>query len=223
MARERGQVVAVANTKGGVGKSTLAGNLAWVFATNEHLCRRVLLIDADSQASVTKWFDLANVVPFDRNQLTTARVLQHQIPRLRQQYELIFVDCPPMQGDVTAAAVAQADLALVPVQPSPLDVLAYGELVPLLRQAQGFNSALKLRFVVNQMTPRTVLAREVEESLVDADIPLMPTQIHDRQSYRRVVANGSSVVAENGLARDEMIALAKDILHVLEDADEKPQ
>jgi cellulose biosynthesis protein BcsQ len=64
-------------------------------------------------------------------------VLHQQLPRLRQQYELIVVDCPPMQSDVTAAAVTQADLGLVPVLPSPLDVLAYSELVPLLRQAQG--------------------------------------------------------------------------------------
>jgi chromosome partitioning protein len=140
----KGQIIATANTKGGVGKSTIAGNLAWAFATHEPMRRTVMLVDADPQSSVTKWFDLAEVVPFDRTQLTTARVLQHQLPRLRQQYELILVDCPPMQSDITAAAVAQADLALIPVQPSPLDVLAYSELVPLLRQAQGFNPSLKL-------------------------------------------------------------------------------
>ena len=58
-----------------------------------------------------------------------------------------------MQSDVTAAAVTQADLGLVPVLPSPLDVLAYSELVPLLRQAQGMNPSLALRFVINQLAP----------------------------------------------------------------------
>jgi chromosome partitioning protein len=127
MTNIRGQVITIANTKGGVGKSTLAGNLVWALATETG--RRVLLVDADPQASVTKWFDLASQdPPFDRTQLTTARVLHQQLPRLRQQYELIVVDCPPMQSDVTAAAVTQADLGLVPVLPSPLDVLAYSEL-----------------------------------------------------------------------------------------------
>jgi chromosome partitioning protein len=220
MAAKTGSVIAVANTKGGVGKSTLAGNLAWAFATQVDSPEMVLLIDADPQASITKWFDLAELVPFDRTQLTTARVLQQQLPRLRKQYSIIIVDCPPMQSDVTAAGVTQADLGLVPVQPSPLDMLAYSELVPLLRQAQGFNGKLKLRFVVNQLSPRTTLGKEVQESLADADIPLLSTMIHDRQVYRRVVAQGSSVVAESGPARDEILALAKDILYALNSREE---
>jgi chromosome partitioning protein len=214
MAQPRGQVIAIANTKGGVGKSTLAGNLTGALATQTG--RRVLLVDADPQASVTKWFDLATEdLPFDRTQLTTARVLHQQLPRLRQQYDLIIVDCPPMQSDVTAAAVTQADLGLVPVLPSPLDVLAYSELVPLLRQAQGVNTSLALRFVINQLAPRTMLAREVQETLADADIPVLPTYIHDRQVYRRVVAQGGTVLTESGPARDELLALMKDVLHAL--------
>jgi chromosome partitioning protein len=163
MAQTRGQVIAIASTKGGIRKSTLAGNLTWALARETG--RRVLLVDADPQASVTKGFDLGSQdLPFDRTQLTAARVLHQQLPRLRQQYELIVVDCRPMESDVAAAAVTQADLGLVPALPSPLDVLAYSELVPLLRQAQGVNPALILHFVINQLAPRTALAREVHET-----------------------------------------------------------
>ena len=80
----------------------------------------------------------------------------------------------------------------MPVLPSPLDVLAYSELVPLLRQAQGVNATLALRSVINQLAPRTALAREVRQTLADADIPVLPTYVHDRQLYRRVVAQGGS-------------------------------
>ena len=147
-----------------------------------------------------------------------ARVLPQQLPRLRQAYDLIIVDCPPMQSDVTAAAVMQADLGVVPVLPSPLDVLAYSELVPLLRQAQGMNARLTLRFVINQLAPRTALAREVRETLADADVPVLPTYIHDRQVYRRVVAQGATVLSESGPARDECLALMKDVLDALDTA-----
>jgi chromosome partitioning protein len=217
MAQTRGRVIAIANTKGGVGKSTLAGNLTWALAMRTD--RRVLLVDADPQASVTKWFDLATAdLPFDRTQLTTARVLHQQLPRLCQAYDLIVVDCPPMQSDVTAATITQADLGLVPVLPSPLDVLAYSELVPLLRQAQGMNPGLALRFVINQLAPRTALAREVRETLTDADIPLLPTYIHDRQMYRRIVAQGATVLGEPSPAGGEIPALMKDVLDALNTA-----
>lgn len=210
-------VVSLANTKGGVGKSTLAGNLAGALSCSE-ISRSVLLIDTDTQASVTKWFDLGEETRFDRAQLTTARVLQQQVPRLRKRYDVIIIDCPPMQSDVTAASLICSDLGLVPVQPSPLDVLAYSELVPLLRQAQALNQSLKLFFVINQLAPRTVLARESEESLADADIPLMPTRIHTRQIYRKVVAEGLSVVdATDKAAKKEMLSLTKDVIHVLEE------
>src|SRR5262245_56211220 len=213
-----GWVVAVANTKGGVGKSTIAGNLAWAFATIPEGPRPVMLVDADPQASLTKWFDLTDTSPFDRTQLNTARVLQQQLSRLRWQYELGLVDCPPMQSDITAAAVAQADLALVPVHPSPLDVLAYSDLVPLLRQAQGLNQDLKIRFVINTLTPHTVLGRDIEESLSDAQIPLLRTMLHYRQAYRRVVAEGRSVIVQSGPARDEILNLAKDVSNACADA-----
>ena len=206
-----GWVVAVANTKGGVGKSTIAGNLAWAFATIPESPRTVMLVDADPQASLTKWFDLTEMVPFDRTQLNTARVLQQQVAKLRRQYELVLIDCPPMQSDITAAAVAQADLALVPVHPSPLDILAYSDLVPLLLQAQGLNADLKVRFVINTLTPNTVLGRDIEESLSEAQIPLLRTMLHYRQAYRRVVAEGKSVIVQGGPARDEILNLLKDV------------
>ena len=201
----------VENTKGGVGKSTLAGNLAWAFAEGDGLQRRVLLVDADPQATVTKWFDLADSVPFARIQLNTARVLGQQIARFRSHYPLTLVDCPPMQADITAAATAQADLALIPILPSPIDILAYVDLLPLLRQAQGLNRKLQLFFVMNQVDTRTVLTRAVQESLADAEIPLMPTMIHFRQIYRRIVEDGVSVIKRSGSAQEEMLALAKDI------------
>ncbi len=61
-----------------------------------------------------------------------------------------------------------------------------------------------------------MLAREVQDTLADADIAVLPTYVHDRQIYRRVVAQGASVLSEAGPAREEILALMKDVLHALE-------
>jgi len=105
----------------------------------------------------------------------------------------------------------QADLALIPVHPSPLDMLAYSELVPLLRQAQAGNKTLKIQFVINQLSPNTILGRDVVESLAEAEIPLLPTALHYRQIYAQVVAKGRSVITTSGPARDEIFGLARDV------------
>ena len=206
--KRKTSVVAVANTKGGVGKSTLSGNLAWGMA--QAGCR-TLLVDSDAQASVTKWFDLAEEVIFDRCQLTTARVLQTEVGRLRRQadYDVIIIDCPPLQSDVTAAAVSASALSLIPVLPSPLDVLAYADLIPLLRQAQALNPKLKLRFVVNQLDGRAALGQEVLESLADAEIgDVSSVRLHYLQDYRKVIAEGTSVVTRRCKAAKEIEDLA---------------
>jgi cellulose biosynthesis protein BcsQ len=78
------------------------------------------------------------------------------------------------------------------------------------------NPSLALRFLINQLAPRTALAREVRETLADADIPVLPTYIHDRQVYRRVVAQGATVVSEPGPARAEILAQMKDVLDALD-------
>jgi len=207
--KRKTSVIAVANTKGGVGKSTLSGNLAWGLA---ELGARVMIVDADMQASVTKWFDLAeDAPPFDRCQLTTARVLQTELARLRREatYDIVVIDCPPLQSDVTAAAVSQAAIGLIPVLPSPLDVLAYADLIPLLRNAQALNPSLIIRFVVNQLDERTALGREVLESLSDAEIgDVSSVHMHYLQDYRKVVAYGTSVVTRNSTAQKEIRRLA---------------
>jgi len=216
-------VVTVANTKGGVGKSTVSGNLAWGLAA---MGARIMLVDADAQASVTKWFDLAESVPFDRCQLTTARVLQTELGRLRRQatYDAVVIDCPPLQSDVTAAAVSQASLGLVPVLPSPLDVLAYADLIPLLRQAQALNPELRLRFVINQLDERASLGREVTESLADAEIgDVSAVHMHYLQDYRKVVAMGTSVVTRRGSAAAEIQRLADETAEAVGLRIHKPQ
>lgn len=112
------RIVALANQKGGVGKSTTLMNLAAVTAKSA----RVLVVDVDPQRSSTDWAETAGErLPFDFDASTDPRTLS----QLRDlPYDVIFVDTPGnLEGtDILEAVLDVADFVIVPVNPEPLSI-----------------------------------------------------------------------------------------------------
>ena len=119
-------VLAVLNQKGGVGKTTLATNLAMSLAQQG---QRVFLIDADSQGSALDWSAAR------KNELVFPVVgvprdtLHREIDALAAPYDWVIIDGPPRVHTVAKSAIAASDIVLIPVQPSPYDVWAAKEVV----------------------------------------------------------------------------------------------
>lgn len=113
-------IIAIIGNKGGVGKTTLAINLATLLSEQAATC----LLDADPQGSILHWaamVDNANMpAVFD----ATANV-GNAVAQYRDDYQHILIDCPPqLQSEQTQAALASADVVVIPVLPSPLDLWA---------------------------------------------------------------------------------------------------
>jgi chromosome partitioning protein len=119
--------LAIGNLKGGVGKSTLAVNLACALADTR---RGVVLIDADAQGTAAYWVGLGRLpirceaVPLE-SQRGAERWIQ-RVTTLRNTVDLVVIDLPPHIGAATEAALIVADLLLVPVTASGADLLATG-------------------------------------------------------------------------------------------------
>ena len=120
------KVLTVAQQKGGAGKTTLAAHLAVAFTAAR---KKVAVVDIDPQQSLTMWYRLREERMGDAgagllvNQIKGWRV-RNEVQRLAEDHDVVIIDSPPHMETEARVAVRSADLVLVPVQPSPMDVWA---------------------------------------------------------------------------------------------------
>src|SRR3546814_376868 len=147
-------IVALLNQKGGVGKTTLALHLAGQWTRQG---RRVLLIDADPQGSALDWSQQRATEGLPRlfSVVGLARDTLHiEAPELARGMDHVVIDGPPRVANLLRSALFACDLALIPVQPSPLDGWASAEMLKLIDQARIFKPEIGARFLLNRYHAR---------------------------------------------------------------------
>src|SRR5918996_6565671 len=132
-----GSLIAVGNLKGGTGKSTIAVNVACALVQDGY---EVALIDADGQGTSTDWHAGHRLpVRVESWPLGGERDAQRWVARvlaLKPCVDRIIVDLPPQIGSGIASALLIADLFVVPVTPSGVDLRATAKALALLRRAR---------------------------------------------------------------------------------------
>lgn len=181
-------VIALLSNKGGVGKTTLAINIASALSAHGSC----ILIDADPQGSSQHWADLADeqievgVTPAEDD-------IKQQVNGL-EGYDYCVIDCPPSADSTqTQTALRTAQNVIIPVLPSPLDLWASVELDEQIQAAKADNPAMSANLVINQMEPRTRLSRQVADAMAELNLPALQTPIHRRVIYRNAILAGRSV------------------------------
>ena len=139
-----GNLIAVGNLKGGTGKSTIAVNLACALADGGDT---VILVDADGQGTATDWHAGQRLpLPVEALPLGGERDAQRWVARalsLKAAADHVVVDLPPQVGSCIASALLIADLFVIPVTPSGVDLRATGKALDLLRRARAIRSAAR--------------------------------------------------------------------------------
>lgn len=204
------RVVTIAQQKGGAGKTTLAAQLAVALAGTGH---RVGLIDADPQESLSAWYWLrreAVAEDADRIVLQGATGLRAAavIDRMRPDHDVLLVDGPPHTRSAAKIAVAKADLVLVPVQLSPMDLWATR---PTLEMAE-LNRVPAL-LVLNRVPPRGRLPETVRAAIKEKKLPLTGASLGNRLAFVSSLADGRGVTeaAPTSPAAAEIAALAREV------------
>ena len=189
-------IVAVVNEKGGVGKSSLAVNLA----TARARCGRdVLLVDTDPQGSAMKWSgerDASKTTPRLPTISKTGKGLQAEVADLGRRYQDIVIDTGGRDSPETRAALVSSHVVVVPAQASQADLWSLEGLARLVDAARGFNPDLRAIVVVTRASTNPSVQDTIAALEFIAALPSFSqasSVIRDRMIWRRSFGDGLSV------------------------------
>lgn len=179
------KVIALISQKGGVGKTTLTGHLA--VEAEAAGDGPVVLLDTDPQGSLAAWWNAreAETPAFANAQLSA---LPEQIASLAKAgYAYALIDTPPAMTREIAAVVAQADLVVIPVKPSPHDLRAVGSTVELVEEAgKPFLFVVTMAKAASRLTAQSIAA-------LSAHGPVSPAILGDRVDFAASMVDGRTV------------------------------
>jgi chromosome partitioning protein len=211
-------IVAVLGRKGGIGKSTIIGNLAAEFVQTG---RTVAVLDTDPQHSLVAWASqgkgiLAGCVEHVKAE---ADALSVKARRAEKTADVVLIDTPPGLPDVAYQAALIADLVLLPCGPSPLDLMPLKSALALALEARAERRSKKprIRFVPSKILMNTNLGRGLSESLKKMGKKVLPP-IGQRVALAESVAEGLTIseYAPDSPAHAEFETLAKAVGKIID-------
>jgi len=186
-----GKIITFANQKGGSGKTTLSANLAVLWANSGY---KVAVVDADAQQSLTYWlrarkkYYLNEPLGIDSFPFHP-RDLKNDLQNIKRKYDFIIIDSPPAITFDSVQIVKSADAIYVPVQPSPLDLMAT---IPFLNIVS--EEKKKAIVILNRVMPRAKLTDAMIMRLRYAGAKIARSRISGKIIYAETFTVGRGVV-----------------------------
>jgi chromosome partitioning protein len=204
-----GTVICVAQQKGGSGKTTIAANLAVEFRRRG---LKVALLDTDPQGSLGRWF----LARRDRlgeagMEFSTASAwgVGYECEKLKRDADIVLVDTPPKVDADLRPALREADLVLVPVSASMVDLWATDGVFDLIGR-EGRRAVI----VLNRVKAGTRLGLEVADAAAKVGGVALST-LGQRVAYAETLGQGLGAGEVRGAAAGEVARLADEVMALL--------
>lgn len=191
-------ILTVGNTKGGVGKTTLAVNLAIARALAG---RDVWLIDGDrqgtAQTAISIRADAGHQPGIACATYPDGPTLRTQVQQQASKFDDIVIDAGGRDSTALRAALVLSDVLLVPFQPRSYDVWALNDIAALVDEARSVRDGLRVYAVLNCADPGTSSTDNAEAAAAVADVPqfeYLPLPIRRRKAFANAAGAGMSVL-----------------------------
>jgi chromosome partitioning protein len=211
-------VIAVTARKGGVGKSTITGNLA---AELYELGYSIHVLDADPQQSLCKWARLGESflsVVSEPADTTHPQRFRDLVAASQSKAQVVLIDCPPAYADAALLAALVADIVLIPCGPSPLDIMEAKDTLELMNEARKTRGGKKplIRFVPSKMISRAGLSNDLPKALADLGEKVLPG-LTQRTVIAEATIEGKTIpeYAPRSPAQVELLALANAVKELI--------
>ena len=206
-----GKILAFTNQKGGTGKTTLSANLAVLWSNSQY---KVAVIDGDNQKSLSNWIEARKKyygekdIGFDVHTYNSHSFCE-DIKSIKRKYNFIIVDSPPSITYDTIQIIKNVNKVFVPVQPSPIDLIATIPFLNLTKQERK-----KAIVVLNRVMPRVRLTEAMILRLRYAGAKIARSRISSKVIFAETYSVGRGVVdiSVTSDASKEIINLGNEIL-----------
>lgn len=205
-------IIVIANSKGGVGKSTIAVHLAAWLKDQGH---SVILADCDAQHSSSEW--LKEAAPDIRTErLGTPEEILDSLKALNQEADYIVADGPGSNSEISRALLCRADFAFVPCKASMLEVKALAQATKVLTQVQEMRNGKPFATIILSMVGKHYrLTQDMKQAASSLDLSLAETMLTQKQVYADAPGQRAVVwtLGSRGKqAAEEMRSLFQEIL-----------
>jgi chromosome partitioning protein len=183
-----GKVIAVAQQKGGAGKTMMAAQFAVALAGEA----RVALLDIDPQGSLSVWGKLRAAATKAGHHVPVETVsgwrLANELEKLKAAYDYVLIDTPPVIDNDARRAIRAADLVLIPLNPAPPDLWAAEGTLKLAAEEKR-----KTALVFNRAAAASRLRKRLEAEIDARGLILLPVALANRAGYANAFADGLGV------------------------------
>lgn len=209
--------IGITNLKGGVGKTTLAQNLAVCLA---HMEYKVCLVDTDTNQNSLSWYGVReeNLPEILVVGATDSKALNKSVDKLHKDHDFVIIDGTPSLSEMTTRIILSSDLLLIPILPSGHDFRSMERFFERYEQAKEFKETIPAFFVLNQYSENINIYQDMKDLLGQFEMETLNTTIKKRIAYIKTAIEGTGVYEySDNKAKAEMVSLTTEVLDKAEE------